>query len=49
MKTYWVSGGAFLTSTLDESDQLYALAAIPPGKEPSIPPGQKIGWAPEPV
>jgi hypothetical protein len=29
--------------------QLYAAAALPPEKEPPIPVGWEVGWAPEPV
>jgi hypothetical protein len=29
--------------------QLHAPAALPPGKEPPVPIGQEVEWAPEPV
>jgi hypothetical protein len=31
------------------SGQLHAPAALPPGKEPTVPTGQEVGWAPEPI
>jgi hypothetical protein len=31
------------------SGQLHAPGALPPGKEPPVPIGQEVGWAPEPV
>jgi hypothetical protein len=31
------------------SGQFHAPAALPPGKEPSVPIGYEAGWAPEPV
>jgi hypothetical protein len=34
---------------LEVSGQLHAPAALPQGKEPSVPIGQEVGWAPEPV
>jgi hypothetical protein len=34
---------------MEVSGQLHTLAALPPGKEPSVPLGYEAGWAPEPV
>jgi hypothetical protein len=33
---------------MEVSGQLHAPAALPPGKDPPVPNGQKAGWAPEP-
>jgi hypothetical protein len=53
MKAYWRAENSTthsLTSALQGvSGQLHAPAALPPGKEPLIPIGQKAWWDPEPV
>jgi len=33
---------------MEVSGQLHAPAALPPGKEPSVPIGYEAGWTPEP-
>jgi hypothetical protein len=34
---------------MEVSGQLHVPAALPLGKEPTVPTGQEAGWAPEPV
>jgi hypothetical protein len=34
---------------LEVSGQLHAQAALPPGKEPSVPIGEEVRWTSEPV
>jgi hypothetical protein len=53
LKTYGgiaVEVHVFLTSALvGGSCHLHALVSLLPGKEPSVPVGYKVGWAPEPI
>jgi hypothetical protein len=34
---------------MEVSGQLHVPASLPPGKEPLVPIGYEVGWAPEPV
>jgi hypothetical protein len=34
---------------MEVSGQLHAPAALPPGKEPSVPIEYEVGWTPDPV
>jgi hypothetical protein len=34
---------------MEVSGQLHTPADLPPGKEPPVPTGQEVGWAPESV
>jgi hypothetical protein len=47
----WVNRSTFSWPRhhLEMSSQVYAPAALPPKKEPPVPIGWEVGWAPEPV